>query len=168
MLVGNRERFAIEAEPEAPSYNWIFGRFRFWLGGHPVGNWEDAADLKGCLHWLRDFAENPRDRYDPRLDDLEPHAVFQLIYDPVVGPDGIANPAEQPIPYSYSRFHITHLGMSSFDRFDLLQLKDEDGAERCLWRAAGNDKIFECRLSRNEMEGVAAEFCRQLDPLINT
>jgi hypothetical protein len=163
MIVGNRDRFAIEAEVEQRVDGWILGRFRFWLAGHPVGNGEDVADLKGCVRWLRDFAENPRDRFDARLLNLDPPRVFELIYDPVVGPGGIANPEEQPIPDSYSRFHISRLGMSSFDRFDVLLVKDEHGAERCLWREAGNNEIMECRLWRNEMGSVAAEFCERFE-----
>jgi hypothetical protein len=163
ILVGQPERFAIEAEPELPAGDWIYGRFRFWLGGLPVGNWEDSADLKGCVSWLREFATVLRDRYEPRLWNLAPAEVFGLVFDPVMGPTGIANPAKQPIPHAFSRFHISHLGMSSFDKFDLVLLKDEEGAERCLWRNAEAPGIHECRLSRNEMEDVAEKFCRRFE-----
>ena len=163
ILVGNPERFAIETELEPPSGDWIYGRFRFWLGGIPVGNWEDATDLKGCVSWLRDFARNPRDRHEPRLWHLLPGDVFRLAFDPAIESGGIADPAKQPIPHAFSRFHISHLGMSSFDRFDLILIKDEHGSERCLWRYAEAPEIHECILSKNEMEGVAEDFCDQFE-----
>jgi hypothetical protein len=49
--------------------------------------------------------------------------------------------------------------MSSFELFDVLLIKGAQGGERCLWRKAGDDRIIECRLWRNEMETVAQEFC---------
>lgn len=163
MLIGRRERFAIEAEQETASNGWVFARFRFWLCGQAVGNWDDVVDMKGCLHWLRDFAENPRDRYDPQLEGANPQRVFSLVCDPVIGTGGIPHPEAQPIPHAFSRFHIAHLGMSSFELFDVLLVKDQHGGERCLWRKAGDEAINECRLWRNEMEAVALEFCDSLE-----
>lgn len=162
MIVGNRERFAIEAETEQQVEGWILGNFRFWLCGKPVGDWADSVDLRGCARWLRDFCENPRNRYEPGLFALSAEEIFRRVYDPVM-----AGSADQAHPIqvddAYTRFHISHLGMSSFERFDLLLLKDEHGAERCLWREAGSCEIMDCRLWRNEMETVATEFCERFE-----
>lgn len=161
MLAGDKQRFAIEVEPETFAEGWILGHFRFWLGGHPVGDWSDAADLRGCAWHLRDFAENPRDRYDERLDGAEPAAAFRLLHDTVFGVNAIAHPADQPIPHAYERFHISYLGMSSMEGFDLLLMKDREGNERCLWRQAGEPPVREQRLGPGEMESVARDFCQQ-------
>jgi hypothetical protein len=131
MIVGNAERFAIEACIEGVEDGWTLGRLRFWLGNMPVGNWKDVVDLKGCVGWLRDFYQNPRNRFEPALEDLSPEDVFARCYDPVMAG---ATPNAGRIPNAYARFHISHLGMSSFERFDLLLLKSEQGDERCLWR----------------------------------
>jgi hypothetical protein len=158
MLVGIKERFAIEAEPDSFIDGWILGRFRFWIGGCEVGNWNDIADLKGCYAWLRDFEQIPRKRYEPSLSDLSAQEVFRKVFDPVM-PGGISHPDELPITNSYHRFHISHLGMSSFERFDILLLTDEHGAEWCMWRRVGIPSIAECRLRPGEMESVAKAFC---------
>jgi hypothetical protein len=79
MIVGNRQRFAIDAEPEDPVDGWIFGRFRFWLGGVPVGNWDDAADLLGCVKWLEDFTSKPRDRLEPKVHGLSATELIRII-----------------------------------------------------------------------------------------
>jgi hypothetical protein len=42
------------------------------------------------------------------------------------------------IPDIFSRFHISRLGMSSFDAIDLLLVSTSDGHERCVWRNARN------------------------------
>jgi Immunity protein 42 len=159
MMAGNRERFGIEAEPEEVSGGWILGHFRFWLHGMPVGDWSDSTDLKGCARWLRDFADNPRDRFEPSLVELAPADVFRRVYDPVIANTDAQGPPT--IRDAFARFHISHLGMSSFERFDILLLKDAHEAERCLWRSTNAVEIFECRLWRNEMETVAAEFCER-------
>lgn len=161
MIAGNKDRFAIEAELESSQDGWIFGRFRFWLCGNQVGNWSDINDLKGCVHWLRQFATSAKDRYDPKLATADPESVFRIAYDSVMA-GARERGLRETIPNTVDRFHISHLGMSSFDRFVLLLLKDEHGAERCIWREA-EAEIHECRLWRNEMESVAAQFCRMFD-----
>lgn len=158
MIVGNRQRFAIEAELKEIVDGWVLGRFRFWLCGESVGNWEDSVDLKGCARWLRDFSSNPRNRFEASLVSASPEEVFQKVYEPVIGESvGRASIAD-----AYGRFHISHLGMSAFENFDILLLKDASGGERCLWREGGGT-VQECRLWRNEMENVAASFCDLFD-----
>jgi len=159
MLVGNASRFAIEAKPEEYPNEWILGRFRFWVGGEAVGNWDDWADLKGCVRWLRDFEQKPRDHFDPRLESLDAEGVFKLLYDPVFGPNAVVNPPDQPVPNAYARFHIAHLGMSSFERFDILLVTTAQGKERCLWRSSADRQIRDVLLEPGEMERVAKEFC---------
>ena len=165
MIVGDRSRFAIEAEPDSFVEGWILGHFRFWIDGKDVGDWDDAADLKGCLWWLKDFQRNPWDRFDASLVGLDPCHIFRLLYDTVMAPGGIANPEEQPVPNAYPRFHLSHLGMSSFEQFDLLLVKDEAGRERLLWRKADSAVIHEFTFEPNEMEVVAGQFCDQFEKL---
>lgn len=162
MLVGNKDRFAIEAQPNAVEQEWVLGRFRFWLGGKPVGDWDELAPLQHCYGWLRRFAQQPPDCVEPSLADKSAEYVFRMLVDSVIGPGGIAAPARQPVPYAYERFHITHIGMSSFDRFTIVLVKDEHGGEWCLWREVGA-QIHDCRLWRNEMETVAGQFCDMFD-----
>lgn len=159
MRVGRQARFAIEAEPQDDLDGWLLGRFRFWLCGQPVGDWEDAADLRGCVRWLRDFASVPRNRYEATLANAPAEQVFRQLYDPVMG----AGTTSSPIDDAFARFHISHIGMSSFEKFDVLLLHDAQGAQRCLWRSAGSAEIHECWLARDEMETVANQFCDRFD-----
>jgi hypothetical protein len=163
VIIGSKSRFAIEAEPDSFVDNWILGHFRFWVDGAEVGDWDDTADLKGCWWWLRDFCSNPRDRFDSSLLGVDAGGVFRLLYDAVMAPGGIANPEAQPVPNAAPRFHLSHLGMSSFEQFDLLLVKDEIGRERLLWRKAGSSLIHEFTFEPNEMEEVAGRFCDQFE-----
>ncbi len=165
MIVGDKSRFAIEAEPDSFVDGWILGHFRFWIDGEQVGDWGDVADLKGCLWWLRDFQAVPRDRFDAKLVGLAPDTIFHLLYDAALGPRAISDPAMQPIPDAVPRFHLRRLGMSSFEQFDLLLIKDDLGRERLLWKAADSALIHEFTFEPNEMEVVAGQFCEQFEKL---
>jgi Immunity protein 42 len=165
MIVGNRSRFAIEAEPTSVRDDWISGHFRFWIAGKEVGDWDDSADLWGSWHWLRDFQKNRPDRFDASLVGLAPDDIFRLLYDAAMGSGAIADPAEQVIPYTITRFHLGYLGMSSFEQFDLLLVKDEVERERFLWRRADSAVIHEFTFEPNEMEAVAGQFCDQFEKL---
>lgn len=161
MIVGDPVRFAIEAKVEEQVEGWVFGHIRFWACGHSIGDWRDTTDLLGCLRWLKDFCEQPRNRYEPALVPLPPSEAFHRVWSPVMA--GGTPTSEECIPDAYSRFHVSHLGMSSFDRFDVLLLTDAVGAERILWREGGSDEVLECRLDPGEMERTAGDFCRELD-----
>lgn len=80
MIVGRKDRFAIESELGEIVDGWVLGRFRFWVSGESVGNWDDAVDLKGCVGWLRDFASCPRDRFDPSLLGVDAHLAFRYVF----------------------------------------------------------------------------------------
>lgn len=153
MIAGIRDRFAIEAEVDERFDDMVCGHIRFWLNGLAVGNWADFAHLTACANWLQEFVDNRRDRYEPGLWALPPREVFRLVYDPVMR-SGVSGRVRDP----YARFFISHLGMSSFERFDLLLLKDGNGSERCVWREGDDGDIHDCYLRPNEMEDVAREF----------
>jgi hypothetical protein len=164
MIAGTRERFAIEAEVTERIETWILGHIRFWICGEPVGNWADSADLRGCINWLREFHDMQVDRHEPDLVDLPADEVFRLVYDNVMpGGTPFGHPWEHE---ARRRFHISYLGMSSFELFDILLLTNALGAERCLWRAAGSTEIHDCRLWRREMESVAGEFCTRFESVM--
>lgn len=159
MITGQKEKFAIEAVVDERPEGWALGHFRFWIDGKEVGDWSDTVDLKGCVQWLLDFVSNPRDRYHPGLATRSAKEVFELVYDPVISEDLLSSKIDPPIKDAFSRFHITHLGMSSFEAFDVLLVKDEVGVERVLWRRAGESKIEECFLESDTLESIALVFC---------
>jgi len=170
VLVGDSQRFAIEAEIETVMDGWVFGHFRFWAGGNAIGDWEDFTDLRGCLAWLRDFIGNARDRTAPDLLRRPAEELFLAIFDPEM-PRFWDVPRPVPpatrVTDAFSRFHISHIGMSSFENYGLLLLKDGSGHERLLWAYNRDPKVREVFLEANEMEAVAREFCARLGDCID-
>jgi len=156
---GDNKSFAIAAEITGTPNGWLLGKFRFVLHGHVCGNWNDDADLRGCYGWLKDFAEKPRLRFEPGLMDLSPDNVFSNLVLPVIEQSG-----QERIPELYSdtfsRFHISHLGMSSFDRVTMVLIESPE-RQRCVWKE-GND-IHDDVFPPGHMQTVASEFCVLLE-----
>lgn len=132
--------------------NWLYGNFLLLLRGNFIGNVnDDYVDLKGCINWLSDFVVNPQDRYAPELMLPPKEVVWQLIVTPVFE-------AVETIEYpdSSSRFHISRLGMSSFDQVTLVMFNDGRMHERILWQQ-GKDEIREFIAPIGSLEVAAKE-----------
>jgi hypothetical protein len=158
VLFGKTSLFAVECEVKAVTADgWILGGFRFWIDGIPVGDWDDLADLKGIASWMCDFAYNYVNRREPLLEGLSKEIIFRFLYESVI--DGPPQSESQLFPLEdvYSRFHISHLGMSSFDKVGMLLVENLSG-QRVLWRFSDNE-IQEKLLPSNEMQRVSKEFC---------
>ena len=78
--------------------------------------------LKGVVSWWRDFVTNDRDRWSPLLDTMDAEAVYALLFDLIYGEAGtigVISTDPQVIADAFSRFKISHLGMSAFDRYTI-------------------------------------------------
>src|SRR5438552_7305835 len=115
MITGDKPLFAIEAQVETVTSGWILGRIRFWIKGESCGNWEDIADLKGCLSWLRAFATDSVNRYEAGLMNRPKVELFDLLMRPLNRTQRTNEEAEpaavsdERIEDAYARFHISHL-----------------------------------------------------------
>lgn len=153
-ICGNPDSFAIECEViNVKDKDWVFGHFRFWLQGIAVGDWDDSVSLAACANWLQEFVDVPMDRYEPGLLSLPKSEVFDLLLDSVTW-DG-----QEYKPYIniYGRFHIDHLGMSAFNRYDILLVEDQE-RQRVLWRQGEDPTIHEAYFPAGEIQKVAKVF----------
>lgn len=163
MVFGDKKVFAIECELVERIGDWVFGHILFWFCGNAVGDWEDSTDIKGCLNWLRKFVNEACDRFEYDLNRIDKDHVFKLLYDSVIF-TGDSEKKEKPVfDDIYSRFHISHLGMSSFEQYDILLVEQPNAEQRCLWRYAENNYVQECYLPKDEMQRVAKLCCIWLE-----
>ncbi|WP_321532122.1 Imm42 family immunity protein [uncultured Desulfuromonas sp.] len=168
MLFGDKSLFAIECEVTEQLDEWDFGHIIFWFCNNAVGNWEDSTDLRGCLNWLNKFSSQVCNRFEDALEGLNKESVFKLLYDSVIF-TGTSEIKEKPkFEDIFSRFHISHLGMSSFEQFDILLIEQQNGQQRCLWRHADSNEINECYLPKKEMQRVAMHCCIWLKENVNS
>jgi hypothetical protein len=100
----------------------------------------------------------PRERHEPDLDNLSAPDVLQVTWDDFMSAEIVDGKSSARIPNCDDRFHISHLGMSSFDAFDIVLVSKQDGSERCIWRNARSGEIAEQNLRAGEMEAVASVF----------
>ena len=151
-IFGDKNVLAIECECTSTIDDWVYGRILLWVRGEQVGNPEDAADLKGCRSWLREFVEEPRNRFEKFMKGQTPEKLFALLHEPVMAGGSGLEATED----AFARFNIGHLGMSSFDRYDILLVEDPEAGQRLLWRE-GDGAIQHAYLPANSIQSVASE-----------
>ena len=153
MIFGKRTCVAFEISIERTIEPWVYGRILLWLGGHSVGNHEDCgADIKGCINWLSDFLVVPRDRCVPDLMLAPKDDVWRKLVDTVFAP------VEEDPGYTdpFSRFHLSHLGMSAFDEVILVLINDGKKSERYLWQQ-NKEAIMDYTAPLGSLEASAKE-----------
>jgi hypothetical protein len=152
ILAGDKAVFAVEIERRQYLGGWHLGGFRFWLRGKPVGDWDDSAALHACVNWLRQLVVEPSDRQAPDLYDASPEDVVRAIWDPYM-----RGPWSPEVSARFARHSLSHVGMSSFEFWDVFLLVGADGKQRCVWRSAREGTFHDCHLPPGEVERVAAE-----------
>jgi hypothetical protein len=163
MWIHRGSKFAIYFEVGRMVDEWVLGSFFLGIGEAVVGNRLDqSVDLKGCLRWWRDFVNCPRNRYEPGLFDASKETVFLLLASSVLATDDQSTLMGEYYPETFSRFHISQVGMSSFDNVTMLFLKSEIGLERLVWRVSDGD-ISDAYFEPGEIEGGFTEAAASLE-----
>ncbi|WP_266160582.1 Imm42 family immunity protein [Dyella silvatica] len=163
MLVGNKNKFAVHIDVKGIHDGWVFGTYIFWVNGASIGDEnDDSVDLKGCWNWMRDFVESSMNRYEPGLYEMDKVQAYIYLAASVLPREMSFGFAEEIYSDTYERFHVSHIGMSSFDRVTLLMLTNEQGMERLVWREGDGD-IQDAYLGAGQLESVFADAVRLLE-----
>ena len=145
---------------------WVQRTFLLWIQGVPIGDQADRfVHVQGCINWLKDFVEHPRDRFEASLFALPKEAVHRLL-----STNGDSLPSSsltgEQIDRAFSRFHISHVGMLSFDQVTLLLVEDEQGRQRVIWQQA-RDEVKEAYLPAGRMQLVASECVEKASAMLS-
>lgn len=159
MIVGDNSAFAIECELVEMLDDRRYGHFRFWVLGRSVGDYSDWVDLDGCRAWLRSFVDDTVCRNEPRLNGLDADTVYQIVTRQAM--QGLITDGLE-LYDPFRRFYISHLGMSAFDRFDVL-LFQLPGSERLIWMDAAESLVHDAYLPLGIVESVARSYCADWD-----
>lgn len=161
IIAGSIQKFAIVAKVERTAPGWIWGSFKFVFQGRDCGNWNDAASLGGCCGWLKDFAEKHVNRFEPGLFELPPIDVFERLVCSVIVQEN--RPCSLAVyERTYSRFHITHLGSSSFDQITMVLMESSE-FQRCVWSESKENGFHDYIFPAGHMQEVALDFCRRFE-----
>jgi hypothetical protein len=166
MLAGNKTECGIEIEITDVIGDWAQGTFLLWVHGVPIGDQSDRfVHVQGCINWLKDFIEHPRDRFEATLFALPKEEVYRLLS---TNEDSLppSSPTGKQIDRAFSRFHISHLGMSSFDQVTLLLMEDERRRQRLIWQQASG-AVKEAYLPPGRMQLVASECVEKAASMLN-
>lgn len=136
IVSGEKSEFAVQVDVSFASNGWVYGSYLLWVRGVAIGDLSDnSVDLKGCYNWMKDFIEKPQNRFEPGLFELSnemAYANLMIVFSP--RPEGERGPWEI-YTNTDRRFHLAHVGMSSFDTVDLLLVADGAQRERLIWRS---------------------------------
>lgn len=146
MIFGDPQAVSIDISPTETIGTWIYGSFLLRLGDGTVGDEHDFTDLNGCVNWLTDLVTSPRDRCAPELMTGSNDYVWQRL---VVEPNQKVELYE-----AFSRFHISHIGMSSFNQVTLVLLNDGKNWERYVWQQR-NEPIHDHRAPLGSLKDAA-------------
>lgn len=128
MLWGDSERFAVEAEFTHATGKWRFGRFRMWVAGTPVGDFEEASDLASGARWGRTFLANSAKRTRPDLEFLEAKGIFYELFEKYI--------ASTPnVPWNRDAHLLDDVGEASLrDKISIVVFRQQDGQDRIIVR----------------------------------
>lgn len=158
-IIGNPEVAAIEVDVEDPrDEKWLLGHFRLHARSETIGEWDDVVTLGAIINWWRSFATDRVDRWEPRLEGLGANEIFDLLRDTAYTEDEeVASiMASSDI---FVRYHVGHLGMSSFDPFVVFLVEPPGEDQWLLWRREdGRDDVHDARLPAGTLQDLGAQF----------
>ncbi len=140
-VLGDKSRFAIEAELAAIEGKWYFGHLRFWAGTQPFGDYDDTTDLATSVRYAKTFLAASARRARPDLDSLPPDKIFWLLYGRFV--DSVPpplSPREDRVIADVLQgwgdiapFLLDDVGESSLrDKWSVLVVRGQDGSDRII------------------------------------
>ena len=157
MLCGSSS-FAVKWQVRERGETTVYGSFAFIISGHEVGDYSEYAHLKGCRNWMRDFIENPMDRFEPGLFEMDKIQAYRVLANSILHYDYERDPVEEIYENISSRFHVGHIGMSSMDdSFVVLFMENEAGEGRFIWKAWKDEVIKEAYVAPGEVVRVFTE-----------
>ncbi len=163
MICGSPSSFAVKWRIETRVDGWVFGNFALMIGGREVGDYTDSATLKACRNWIADFVENPEDRFEPGLFEMDKLQAYRLLAHPILAYEYDRDPVEEVYPNTSSRFDVGHIGMSSMaDSFVVLFMENEAGEGRFIWKAWADEVIHDACVPAGEVVRV---FTQALDEM---
>jgi hypothetical protein len=161
-IFGQQASFAIEAEFTGAEDKWRFGHLRFWIGGSPIGDFDETSDLAGSARWGRQFLSASARRSRGDLDDSPGDAVYYQLYGRFFERGGSA-PGES---FDRDPFVLDEVGESSLrDKVTILVVRRGGGRDRVLLRDYQRDGFEEHDIPRGICDEAIDSYCTWVEGL---
>ena len=158
MLIGEQSVFAIEWEVVDKFDEFVYGHFRFWIAGEPLGNWDGEAVLGVLIHSAIVFLKFKGDRHVSGSDSLGADELWTHI--DYFSHSDDAEALNVALAGNYRvRFLLHELADDSVGTVCKIFLVDRmDGAQRILWRRSDSNQICEVTCPKTVVDEVVASF----------
>ncbi|MCX7423650.1 MAG: Imm42 family immunity protein [Planctomycetia bacterium] len=158
MIFGNRECFAIETAEPTVIDGRLYSHFRFWIGGSPIGCWDDLIPLVASVGYMSQFCQHQNDRIDSKFGIDTPLQIFDAVYERFYRTD--YRSADEALRRSRDVFHMDDIGMSSIvDQYGLVLVAADTTTARLVWKEwAEPEVIHDFPLPFGEVERVGQLF----------
>lgn len=160
MMFGNVASFAVESELDSAEGKWLFGRFRLWIAGKPVGDFEETCDLAASARWGRQFLRATFRRTRPDLDERRAEDVYVQLYERFLG-GGAAQAHEL---WDRDPFLLDEIGESALrDLVTVLVVRRSDGGDRVLVRDHEEEILQEYFITAGTVDRVLDAYCSWIE-----
>lgn len=158
MLIGNKNSFGIEYEIRDRFGSFIYCNFRFWLGGIPVGDWDEECVLGVLIHSAVGFIEYRGNRHFIGGDLLEPQILWNRIKE--FTDTGNDEMLWIGIEGQYRMRFLLHLiADDSLETVaDVVVVDRADRMQRLLWCRLDDNIVNELILEKETVDDVVAKF----------
>jgi Immunity protein 42 len=143
MMFGDRDTFAIEvgAVEQYSVALGLFVQFQFWIGGLPIGDWEDRIPLGASARNFETLCDNAENRRERLFEHIPATEVFQTVYDAFFAYDYRKSPVL--IPNLRDRFHMDDIGLGSVrDKYGIVIVASSMNTERIIVKDLRQDTII--------------------------
>jgi hypothetical protein len=162
MIFGEKQLFAVECEFTSQIKRWVYGRFRVWVGGHPIGTYsEEILDLMGTTGALR----NPVRAASSVVLSLS----AQVFLDTVWAAAYVSN--DHSDGYNHEEFLTLspYVWFESCEGFENVRsvIAIDGSNHRIVWHISGDSSAKEQYVPSSVYEAVTSEFNLWLDVGLN-
>lgn len=166
MLVGGRDRFAIEFELESTAggaaelTHWMFGRIRWWCGGEVIGRYHANTAIRDIAAAAERILLREQARRSAELMTLPAREVSRIVTEALFADNDRSDAQIAADGARYWPFFVSPR-TELFEPWDVFVVEDEANA-RLIWGAAGSTEVDECVLRPGEFATVLREFLQAL------
>jgi hypothetical protein len=167
-MFGQPCRFAVEVgdidrefSPTEP-----FLAFRFWLGGVPLGDWEDRISLKASIAWARLFVSHSSERETSRFPEMSAYDMYLHVYRRFFDSDYATEP--QVSRNLRDLCHLDSIGMGAIeDKVGVIAVATKDNMERVIAVDLRSDHVLsDVRLPLGECDVVLRSYIEWGDAVL--
>ena len=140
LIFGIKDTFAIEVGDiaDVPTEYGIFIQFRFWIGGIPIGDWDDIIPIDPSIQYAEELCTTEVYRRERLFHAASAANVFNKVYYGYFKYDYTINPII--VPDLKDRFHLDDIGLVSiYDKYGIVLVGCTNETERIIVKDLRSD-----------------------------